>query len=207
MRYSNIQYVESEVVSVAIQNLNATLTILDGQVVGAINYNTLVTAAAASPPTAGLNSLGVAAQTMNDLAGGTTNAQGLILGIAKVNPTTYNISSTGAASLAVGAVGEAICYGFTDAIVQLRTRATSTDVWATTAAISAGDQLIPETVNNNLKSSGSVALGAARVQFVAAQSRAISITYASSTGTINPNVSAASATVETIRMKVRVCCM
>lgn len=202
MRFSNIQYLEKEQITVAIQNVNASLTILDGQVVAAISYNALSTKAATTPPTADLSSLGVAAMTMNDAAGSTTNSQGLILGIAKVNPTTYNISTSGAASLAVGAVGEAVCYGFTDAIVQRRTRATSTDSWQTAQTFAAGDWLIPETVNNNLTWTATLPLNNAKVQFIAAQSVASLASFASAA-----NTNAVTATVETTRMKVRVCCM
>lgn len=203
MRFTNIQYLEGERITVSIQNLNASRTILDGQVVAAISYDEIVTNNAATPQTSLLNSLGVCAQTMTDAATNITNSQGLILGIAKVNPTTVNISTTGQASLPLGGVGEAVCYGFTDAIVQLRTRATSTDVWATQQTFAAGDQLIPETVNNNLKWQGSLALSAARVQFVAAQSQASLASYASIG---NPNAGGA-VLFETTRLKVRVCCM
>lgn len=204
MRFTNIQYLEGEGATVSIHNLNVSRTILDGQVVFAISHDEIVTNAAATPPTSLLRSLGVDVQTATDAATNITNNQGLCVGIAKINPTTTNISTTGQASLPVGGVTEAVCYGFTDAIYQVRTRATSTDVWATTNGV-AGDQIIPETVNNNLKYQGTLALSAARVQFVLAQSvSAASISYAS--GTINTNANS-TATVETARLKVRVCCM
>ncbi len=203
MRYTQIQYIEGERVTVSIHNLNASKVILDGQVVAAISYDLLNTNAAAATPTSQLASLGVDAQTMNDAAGNVTNSQGLILGIAKVNPTTANQSTAGVAQIPVGGVAEAVCYGFTDAIVQLRTRATSTDVWATQQTFAAGDQLIPETVNNNLKWQGTLALSAGKVQFVAAQSQASLASYASIG---NPNAGGA-VLFETTRLKVRVCCM
>jgi hypothetical protein len=204
MRFSNIQYLEKEQITVAVQNVNASKTFLDGQVVFAISWDLLNTDAVASPPTALTSSLGVAAQTANDAAGNVTNPQALAIGIVKVNPTTYNTPTQGvaSASIAVGAVGEAVCYGFTDAIVQRRTRATSTDSWNTAASLAAGDQLIPETVNNNLTWQGTLALSTPKVQFAAAQSQNSLASFASAA-----NTNAVTATVETVRMKVRVCCM
>lgn len=206
MRFTQIQYLEKETVTVSVHNLNASKLFLDGQVVFAISWDQLVTNAAASPPTSQLSSLGVDCMTANDAAGSTTNSQGLVIGIVKVNSTTNNTNSgTTNAQVPVGGVSEAVVYGFTDAIIQVRTRATSTDVWATTAG-AAGDQLIPETVNNNLKWQGTLALNAARVQFVLAQALGSLGTISYASGTLNPNA-ASTATVETARLKVRVCCM
>lgn len=202
MRFTQIQYLEREAITVAVQNVNATKTFLDGQVVFADSWNDVQTQSNATPPTAQLNSLGVCAMTANDVTGKVTNASGLTIGIVKVNPTTFNISTTGQASIAVGGVGEAICYGFTDAIVQRRTRLTSTDSWNTQQTFAAGDQLIPETVNNNLTWLGSLNLSSPLPNFIAAESQA-SLASFSSAG----NTNAVTATVETIRMKVRVCCM
>lgn len=202
MRFTNIQYLERECITVSVQNVNAAKTFLDGQVVFAISYDQLVTNAAATPPTSQLSSLGVSAMTANDAAGSTTNSGAFAIGVVKVNPTTAN-TNLGAQTAAtpIGGVTEAVCYGFTDAIVQLRTRATSTDVWAATTILAA-DQLGPETVNNNLSRVGTVALSSPKVQFAAAQSSGV--TSLASGG--NTNVPS-TGTVETTRMKVRVSCM
>ena len=201
MRFTNIQFLEGERVTVSIHNLNASKTILDGQVVFALSYDQLSTNNAATPPTSLLHSLGVDVMTANDAAGSTTNSGGLVAGVAKVNPTTTNISTTGQASIPVGGVGEAVCFGFTDAIVQTRTRATSTDSWASTGSLAAGDQVIPETINNNLKWQGSLALSAGRVAFVLAQSLASIASQASNYASNGASL------YEATRMKVRVSCM
>jgi hypothetical protein len=204
MRFTQIQYLEKEAITVSVHNLNASKAFLDGQVVFAISYDQLVTNAALTPPTSLSSSLGVDAMTANDAAGSTTNSGTFALGIVKVNPTTNNtVANT--VQLPVGGVAEAVCYGFTDAIIQVRTRATSTDVWATTNG-AAGDQLLPETVNNCLKWSGTIPLQGPRVQFALAQAIGSQATISYASGTLNPNV-ASTATVETARLKVRVCCM
>ena len=201
MRFTNIQYLETERITVSIHNLNASRTILDGQVVFAISYDQLGTNAAAAVPTSLINSLGVDVMTGIDAAASTTNSGGFTVGIAKINPTTTNISTTGVASLPVGGVTEAVCYGFTDAIAQVRTRATSTDSWASVISSVAGAQWIPEVTNNNLVYQGTIGLAAALPAFIAAQSLASIASQAS-------NYAANGAALyETTRMKVRVCCM
>jgi hypothetical protein len=206
MRFTTAQYLEKEAITISVHNVSANSKVwLDGQVVFAISYDQLVTNSGATPPTSLLQSLGVDALIASDAAGSTTNSGTFALGVVKVNPSTTNVSTTNVAQVGVGGVSEAVCYGFTDAIIQVRTRAASTDVWATVAG-AAGDQLIPETVNNCLKWSGTVPLQGPRVQFALAQALGSlgSISYAS--GTLNPNA-ASTATVETARLKVRVCCM
>lgn len=205
MRFTNIQYLEGERITVSAHNVGTTKVWLDGQVVFAVSYDQVVTNNAATPPTSLLNSLGVDAMIGSEAAASTTNSGTYALGVVKVNPTTTNVSTANVAQVGIGGVTEAVCYGFTDAIIQVRTRATSTDVWATTNG-AAGDQLIPETVNNYLKWSGTIPLQGPRVQFALGQSigSQASISYAS--GTLNPNVPS-TATVETARLKVRVCCM
>lgn len=205
MRFTQIQYLEKEAITVSVQNLNAAKTFLDGQVVFAISNDLLVTDAGLSPPTALLSSLGVAAQTANDAATGTTNSGGFTIGVVKVNPTTNNNNLNSQAAIPIGGVGEAVCYGFTDAIVQLRTRATSTDVWAATTLL-AGDQLGPETVNNNLSRVGTVAFSSPKVQFIVAQSYSVA-SAASGANTVNVTLTGTAGTWETTRLKVRVCCM
>lgn len=205
MRFTTSQYLEKEVITVSVHNVDATKVWLDGQVVFAISYDQLVTNAAAATPTSLLSSLGVDCMIASEAAGSTTNSGGLAIGIVKVNPTTTNVSTTNVAQVGVGGIAEAVCYGFTDAIIQVRTRATSTDVWATTNG-AAGDQIIPETINNYLKWSATVPLQGPQPQFCLAQSigSQASISYAS--GTLNPNA-ASTATVETARLKVRCCLM
>lgn len=206
MRYTNIQYVEKETVTVAIQNLNASAGIVDGQVVFAISQDLLTTYAAnTSGQIAGANSLGVCAQTAADIFANITNPGQLVIGIAKVNSTVANYSSTGQAQIPLLGVGEAVCYGFTDAIVQRRTRAGTSASWATGPSIAAGDYLYPETVNGYLTWGGTVANGTvAQYAFVAAQSAASESTL--TTGTAN-TLAGTNATVETLRMKVRVTMM
>lgn len=202
MRFTTSQYLEKETVTVSVHNLNASKAFLDGQVVFAISWDQLNTNNAANPPTSLLNSLGVDAMSANDAAGSTTNPCAFALGIVKVNANTGN-ANVSTIQIPVGGVGEAVAYGFTDAIVQVRTRATSTDVWATTNG-AAGDQLIPETVNNALKWQGTVPLSGPNPQFALGQSIiAATISYNS---TNNPNAPG-TLTVETARLKVRVCCM
>lgn len=205
MRFTNIQYLEGERITVSVHNVDTSKVWLDGQVVFAVSYDQIVTNNAATPPTSLLSSLGVDAMIASEAAGSSTNSGTFALGVVKVNPTTTNVNSSNVAQVGIGGVAEAVCYGFTDAIIQVRTRATSTDVWAT-AAGAAGDQLIPETVNNCLKWSATIPLNGPRVQFALAQALGSlgSISYAS--GSLNPNV-ASTATVETARLKVRVCCM
>lgn len=206
MRWNNCQYLEKEVATVSIQNLNASATIVDGQVVFAISQDTLTTyqgntSGQVGPPSP--YGLGVCAQTAADIVTNTTNPNALVIGIAKVNPTTSNINTTGVASIPLLGVGEAVCYGFTDAIVQRRTRTGTSASWASAPAIAAGDQLVPESINGYLSWSQTVALGNYNIMFVAAQSAASESTL--TTGTLNTNNNTpTNGTVETQRMKVKV---
>lgn len=204
MRFTTSQYLEKEVVTVSFGNLNASAAIVDGQVVFAISYDTLTTYSAnTTGQQAGLSSIGVAAQTAADIVANTTNPNALCIGIAKVNPTTNNSNTGNLAQIPLLGVGEAVCYGFTDAIIQRRTRANSTASWPTAPSIAAGDMLVPESVNGYLTWSATQALGAVQSPFAAAQSAASESTL--TTGTLN--TAATAATVETLRMKVRVTLM
>lgn len=127
MRFGDIQYLEKNPATVSIRNNNASLAILDGQPVYYDNNDVVAV------------NFGVDVKTLSTALG--TSPVGLFAGIAKIN------SNTG---LLVGEVGEAICYGFTDAIISRRTRAASTDTWASVASFGAGDQLIGDSVNNGL---------------------------------------------------------
>jgi hypothetical protein len=183
MRATTVQYLEKEVYTVACRNNRASGIILDGQPVF-------------------LQDVGVATNFGVDacLFSDTTQAQlGLLVGIAKWNKTVGIISTPNGA--AVNDTFEAICYGFTDAIITLRTRATSTDSWSSSPAIAVGDQLAPETVGNGLVRVGTLPSSAGNPVFVAAQSLATQTTQTSN-GTLTGGVS--SNVADTIRMKVMV---
>lgn len=176
MRFTTVQYLEKEVVTVSIRNNNASLAILDGMPV--ILENNSVSSVY----------LGVDVRTYST-ANGVSLGQ-LFAGIAKTNKT---------GGLAAGDVGEAVAYGFTDAIVVRRTRAATTDSWASISSIGAGNQLVPETANNYLTLSVSLAIGAALVPFAAGESVDSLASAASTT-----NLGFSAVTAETVRMKVLV---
>lgn len=194
MRYTQVQNRETERISVSIKNANASLAILDGMPVFMNTYNQVQTDVTAG--TSLDENLGVDVRTYSTATG--SSIGGLFLGIAKVN----NLRTPQSTGCIVGDIAEAICYGFTDAIVVRRTRATSTDTWATIASIGAGDQLVPETGNNYLTWSATFAIGAAAPPIVAGQSVASLATFGSSA-----NTNAVAATAETVRMKVFICRM
>lgn len=207
MRYTNVQYAERETVTVSFMNLNAAATIIDGQVVFAISQDLLTTYAAnTTGQVAYINSLGVSAQTASDIFANITNPSQLVIGIAKVNSTVGNLSATGQASVPLLGIGEAVCYGFTDAIIQVRTRSGTSASWNSVAAIGAGDQLTPETVNGYLTWVATIATGTEQFPFIAAQTKASQASLAASTSQLNTNA-AINATVETVRLKVRVMLM
>lgn len=196
MRFTTIQYAETERVTASIRNANASLAILDGMPVYMNSFDQVTTDTAASPPTSSLNQVGVDVRSYSTATG--VSIGNLFVGIAKVN----NSRVPQATGLVVGDFGEAVCYGFTDAIIVRRTRATSTDSWATIASFGAGDQLVPETGNNYLTWSQTQAIGAANAKVVAGQSQNSLTTFASSA-----NTNAVTATAETVRMKVFICSM
>ena len=180
MRFSNAQYLEKEVVTVSCRNNRSSGAILDGQPVF-------------------LQDVGTATNFGTDsvlFADSGANI-GLVAGIAKWYKLA-GISSqiTGAQ---VGDVFEAVAYGFTDAIITLRTRATSTDSWSSSPAIAVGDALAPETNANNLTRTTTLGNGAPAQPFVAAQSTASQSTQASGT-----SGGTAALTADTVRMKVMV---
>lgn len=189
MRFCQQQGRETERVTVSFKNANAALAILDGMPVFLNTQNQLTTDIAAG--TSLQENLGVDVRTYSTAVG--VSISQLFLGIAKVN----NLKTPQSVGAIVGEIGEAICYGFTDAIVTRRTRATSTDTWATIASFGAGDQLVPETGNNYLTWSQSLAIGAAMYPVVAGESQASLATFGSSA-----NSNAVAATAETVRMKV-----
>lgn len=178
MRFSNAQYLEKEVVTVSCRN-GDTGAILDGQPVfllDAVNATNLGT---------------------DSVLFSNANAQiGLSAGIAK----WYKLAGTSSqlTGAQVGDVFEAVAYGFTDAIITLRTRATSTDSWSTSPAIAIGDQLVPETKGNNLSRSTTLAANQ-QAPFVAGSSIASQTTGASN-ATLTGGVT--TVTADTIRMKV-----
>lgn len=131
MRGSSIQYLEKEVRTVTIRNNNATLAILDGMPVYFDNND--VTSV----------NFGTDVKSLSTALG--TSPTGLFVGVAK---------ATVAAGLLVGEVGEAVVYGFTDILITRRTRAASTDTWASIASQGAGDQWIGETIGNNFARQG-----------------------------------------------------
>lgn len=182
MRFTTAQYLEKEVVTVSIRNNNASVAILDGQPVYLDNNN--VTSV----------NLGVDVKNFAEALG--SSPLGLFVGIAKTNKS---------GGLAQGDVGEAVVYGFTDAIRTARTRATSTDTWASVATFGAGEAMIGETVGSNVilnartiavasGSTGQTVTSPLPFLIFAGESQA-SIASAASTGSN-------SSTVETYRMKV-----
>lgn len=180
MRFSQIQYLEKEQVTVSIRNNNASLAILDGMPVFFDGNNV-----------ASVN-LGTDVKTASTTASISFPAN--IAGIAK---------SQKAAGLAVGDTSEAVCYGFTDSVVVRRTRAATSDSWDTSPAIRVFDQLVVESVNNYLTVSASLAAGATPAGIFAGESFASSATLASATASSNATMSAFSAaTAQTTRMKV-----
>lgn len=178
MRFTTAQYLEKEVVTVSIQNDNASLAILDGMPVFFEGNNVTNV------------NLGVSVRTYSTIAGSSLAA--LQVGVAKTNKV---------GGLAVGDVGEAVCYGFTDAIVVRRTRTGTAASWPTAPAIGLGDQLVPETGNNYLTFSQTIAIGANPPIFAAGESFASKDTL--TTGTANTAAGTAD-TAETVRMKVLV---
>lgn len=133
MRFTTCQYLEKEVVTVSIRNNNASVAILDGQPVYADNNN--VTSV----------NLGVDVKNFAEALG--SSPHGMFIGICKTNKV---------GGLVAGDVGEAVVYGFTDAIRTARTRATSTDTYASVATFGAGDQLIGESVGSAVQRLGPI---------------------------------------------------
>lgn len=199
MRFTNVQYTETERVTVSYQNDNASLAIYDGMPVFMQTYDQVHTEATATPATASDQNLGVYVRTGSTALGSSLGP--LLLGIAKVNNT--GVGQPGGQALVVastpaGGVGEAVCYGFTDAIVLVGTRAASNSTWASQATFGAGDQLIPETVNNYLTWSATVALGGNNGGIFAGQSFAGTSTTVASASTLPMGIN----TFSTVRMKV-----
>jgi hypothetical protein len=168
MREGTIQFLTGEKRTVSIRNGNAAVAILDGQPV-------YFKPAADFP---GVDVLDYSA----------ARAVGMVAGIAKCQL---------AAGLAIGEVGEAVCFGFTDAIVVRRTRSATNVTWASVAAIAFGDQLVPETGNKFLTHSNTPAIGAGAMPFVAGEAVASLADGVASTHL-------AGQTAETVRMKVLV---
>lgn len=180
MRFSNAQYLEKEVVTVSCRNNRSSGAILDGQPVF-------------------LQDVGNATNFGTDsiLAGDANYAPALVAGIAK----WYKLAGTSSqlTGAQVGDVFEAVAYGFTDAIITLRTRTSSTLSWNSSPAINVGDQLIAETVGQNLAGNGAMALSSPDQPFIAAQSQASQSSGASNMTLLS---AASNALVDTIRMKV-----
>lgn len=182
MRFCNAQYLEKEVVTVSCRNNRSSGAILDGQPVF-------------------LQDIGNATNFGTDviLAGDSNATFSLYAGIAKWSKLAG--TSTQLTGAQVGDVFEAVAYGFTDAIITLRTRTSSTLSWNSSPAIGLGDQLVPETVGNNLQWSTTLGAGAAGVPFAAAQTQASQSSGASNLTLLS---AATNALVDTIRMKVMV---
>jgi hypothetical protein len=182
MRFNNIQYLEKEQVTVSCRNNNASAVIYDGMPVF-------------------VDSADIATNLGTDVhdaktavsAGGGISLSGTFLGIAKWNKSAGITSQLAGAQ--PGDVFEAVVYGFTDAIVQRRTRTATNATWPSLSAIGAGDQMDFETVNGYLSW---VASQAASVWpgFVQAGSNV------ASTGATEASSLYAAGTVDTIRMKV-----
>jgi hypothetical protein len=183
MRFTNAQYLEKEVVTVSCRNNNAALAILDGQPVFLQDVGKAT-------------NFGTDATLFSDA---NVSGVGLVAGIAKWFKLAGNSAQLTGAQ--VGDVFEAVAYGFTDAIITLRTRATSTDSWSTSPAIAVGDAMAPETLANNLTRTTTLGNGAAIPPFVAGQSQASQTTGASN-ATLNGGVT--TVTADTVRMKVMV---
>lgn len=169
MRFTNVQFAHGEEITVSFRNQNASKTIVDGQPIFYIDAGIILADNNQSPasyygPT---NYMGIDATTPSDISSQQTSKWSLFAGIAKnaktvgFPPGSTNPYVQGTASYAVGDVGEAVCYGFTQAIITMRTRLTSTDSWASIAAFSAGDQMIPETIGNGLSWAGTLPQGLA----------------------------------------------
>lgn len=179
MRFNTAQYLEKEVVTCSARNGNASTVIYDGQPIYFMSFDTAT-------------NFGVDALSYNE----TGAIASLAMGIAKWSKNVGNIT----AGAAAGDVFEAVCYGFTDAYVTVRTRAASTDNWVSNVGLVVGDQLIPETGGNNLSRQATLAASsAALAQFVAAQS-VLSQTTATSNAT--HVIAATSGLIDYVRMKV-----
>lgn len=123
MRFTNAQYLEKEVITVSCRNNNATLAILDGQPVFYQNLGFAV-------------NFGTDVSLSSDTS---WRGYGFFAGIAKWSKLAGTASTITGAQ--VGDVFEAVCYGFTDAIVVRRSRAATTDSWGTAASVNGGRQL------------------------------------------------------------------
>lgn len=139
MRFTTAQFIENEVVTVSIRNNNSSAAIVDGQPV----YLDPYVSTTDKVSTFG----GVDVKSRSEATA--DNPAPMFVGIAK-------IAKTAGGSLAVGEVAEAVIYGFTDALVTRRTRAATTDTWASAAAVSCGDQVVGESTNNRLTRLGPV---------------------------------------------------
>lgn len=167
MRFTNVQFAHGEEITCSFRNENATKVIVDGQPVFYIDAGIVLGLNAQTPPSlyGPNNYAGIDATTPSDIAASQTTKWSLFAGIAKNTktvgypPSASNPYIQPPAQYAVGDVGEAVCYGFTQAIITMRTRLTSTDSWASIAAMSAGDQLVPETIGNALSWAGTLPVG------------------------------------------------
>lgn len=182
MRFNNIQYLEKEVVTVSCRNNNASAVILDGMPVFLDSFDIAT-------------NFGVDCHDAKTAvsAGGGVSIGGAFLGIAKFSKLAGTSSQlTGAQP---GDVFEVVVYGFTDAIVQRRTRTATNATWPSLSAIGAGDQMNFETVNGY-------------VSWVASQANSVwpGFMHAGqsvvSTGATEASSLYAAGTVDTIRMKV-----
>lgn len=177
MRLTTSQYLEREQIVATIRNANAAVALLNGQpVVWDI----------ATGLTAGLD-----VKRPAEGIGG--SFPGMLAGVVIAAPT---------AGIAIGDVGNAVVYGFTDVIIVRRTRAATSDSWPTSPAITEFCQLVVNSVNDALTISGTLALGAAAGGIFAAETSASSATLASATASSHSIMSAFStATAQTTRMK------
>lgn len=129
MRNTTVQYLEKEVQVVSVRNNNASAAIVDGTPVFYDDFDTAT-------------NFGV------DVKSASVPAGAIFCGIAKWNKTAG--TSTTLAAAVVGDVFEAVTYGFTDAIITRRVRATSTDTWASVASAVSGQQFAQETTGGFL---------------------------------------------------------
>lgn len=177
MRLTTSQYLEGDVVKATIRNADTSVALLNGQpVVWDI----------AATSTAGLD-------VKRPAEGIGASFPGMLVGVIKDAPTT---------GIAIGDIGQAVVYGFTDVIIVRRTRAATSDSWPTIPAITEFCQLVVNSLNDALTISGTLALGAGVGGIFAAETSASSATLASATASSHSIMSAFStATAQTTRMK------
>lgn len=132
MRAGTVQGFGPAPVTISVRNNNASAVLVDGQ---AVYFDPVI------PATDQISTYGsVDVKSRSEATAG--SVAGMFAGIIKVPSNRPSIN--------VGEMAEAVVYGFTDALVTRRTRATTTDPWAAAPPVTAGDQVAPESTNNRL---------------------------------------------------------